>query len=194
MMEKSGKLFILADKAADLTILGIIWLLTSIPVITLGTSCTALYYAVVRSIRAGEGRPLKAYFRAWRQNVRQGCTATGIFMLAAAVLMLDGYLMQGRMGFWIVVSLWILLAAIGIYFFPLLSRFTLTLKQYFQVSVVMAISHALRTCLLLVTLALCIAVFWIFPFLLPVLAAFYTSYTVSVLEGIFREYMDPSKG
>lgn len=190
-MEKSGKLFAMADKAADLTILGIVWLLTSIPVITLGTSCTALYYAVAKSVRASEGRPVKEYFRAWRQNALQGCAATGLFLMAAALLMLDGYIMQGNVVFWIILSLFILLAAVGVYFFPVLSRFSLTLRQCFQVSVVMAISCAPKTCLLLLTLALCVAVFWIFPFLLPVLAAFYAYYTTFILEGIFREYTEP---
>lgn len=192
-MGKSGRLFILADKAADLTILGIVWLLTSIPVITLGTSCTALYYAVVKSVRDGEGKPLKKYFRAWRQNALQGCSATGIFIAAAALLMLDGYIMQEKWIFWIVVALLILLAAVGIYFFPVLSRFTLTLKQCFQVSVVLAVSYVSRTCLLLVTMVLCIAVFWIFPFLLPVLAALYAFYTAFILEEIFREYTEPQE-
>lgn len=190
-MEKSGKLFILADKAADLTILGIVWLLTSIPVITLGTSCTALYYAVAKSVRAKEGRPVKEYFRAWRQNALQGCAATGIFLLAGILLMLDGYIMQGKMTFWIIVCLWILFTAVGIYFFPVLSRFSLTMRQCFQVSAVLAVNYVPKTCLLMLTLVLCIAVFGIFPFLLPVLAAFYAFYATFILEGIFREYMEP---
>ena len=61
-MERKGRLFAVADRVADLILLGLVWSVTSVPLLTLGTSCTALYYAVSKSVRFGEGRPLKEYF------------------------------------------------------------------------------------------------------------------------------------
>ena len=71
-MERKGRLFAVADRVADLILLGLVWSVTSVPLLTLGTSCTALYYAVSKSVRFGEGKPLKEYFRAWKENALQG--------------------------------------------------------------------------------------------------------------------------
>ena len=43
---------------SDLILLNLLMLVTSIPVITIGASSTALFYAVTK-LRAGEGRPFK---------------------------------------------------------------------------------------------------------------------------------------
>ena len=190
-MEQRGKLFRMADQAADLTLLGIVWLLTSIPLLTLGTSCAALYDAAVRSVRSGEKGPLKAYFRAWKENAVQGSMATGIFMLLAGLLVLDGCIMKGTALFWVVMLLGIFLTAMGIYFFPILSRFRLSLGQCFRVSAAMAAGHIAGTGMLFGTWVLCGIVFLIYPFLLPVLAAFYAFYASFVLEKIFRTYIEP---
>ncbi len=187
-MERKGRLFAVADRVADLILLGLVWSVTSVPLLTLGTSCTALYYAVSKSVRFGEGRPLKEYFRAWKENVLQGCVATSIFLTVAVLLMVDGWIMRGKAVFWIILFLMLFLTVTGIYFFPVLSRFRVTVKQCFQVSMVMAVSHIFGTCLLLVTLFLCGLVFLIYPFLLPALAASYAFYTTFVLEKIFRTY------
>ena len=42
-------------KIGELVILSIIWFITSLPVITIGASTTALYYATVKSLRMGRG-------------------------------------------------------------------------------------------------------------------------------------------
>lgn len=190
-MDRKGRLFMMADKAADLTLLGMVWLLTSIPVLTVGTSCSALYYAAVKSVRLGEERLLRAYFRAWRENVMQGCMATGIFLLTAGLLVVDGRIMRGTAAYGIVLLLMLLLTATAVFFFPVLSRFHLSLGQCFRVSFVMVIGHMASTCMLLGTLLLCGLVFLLYPFLLPALAAFYAFYASFVLEKVFRTYIDP---
>ena len=71
-MEKKGRFFYFLDRAADLTILGFLWLVTSIPLVTVGTASAALYYAASKSVRFGEGKPVKAYFKSFKENWREG--------------------------------------------------------------------------------------------------------------------------
>lgn len=190
--ERSGKLYTLADKAADLTILGLLWMVTSLPIITFGTSCTALYYTVAKSIRYGKGKPVREYFRAWRGNAVQGCIITLFYLLFGGIILTIAKAAKGQGVFLIILVPVILLTSSGIYLFPLLSRFTLSVWKYFQVSVFFAIKYAPKTGLLLFTYLLCVLVFCIFPFLLPILISFYTLYSTYLIEGIFKEYIDPS--
>ena len=49
-------------KIGELVILSILWFVTSLPVITIGVSTTALYYAMVKSVRMDRGYFIKEYF------------------------------------------------------------------------------------------------------------------------------------
>jgi len=55
------------NQFADLVLLNILTLLCSIPIITIGASTTALYYAVDK-LQQNEGRLFRAYFRSFREN------------------------------------------------------------------------------------------------------------------------------
>lgn len=190
MEKKDGKLFHMADQAADLVLLGVIWFLTSLPVLTLGASCTALYYAVAKSVRGERGKPVREYVASWKRNAAQGCAASVIYLLFLAAVIVAG----GKFGsVGAVVFLLVLTAGSAVYFFPVLSRFTLSVTNCFRVSVFLMIRHFPQTILLLFTLALCTAVFLIFPFLLPVLVASYVFYSTFLLEKILKEYRNPEK-
>ena len=55
-------------KIGELVILSILWFFTSLPVITIGASTTALYYATAKSLRMDRGYFFKEYFKAWKDN------------------------------------------------------------------------------------------------------------------------------
>ena len=50
------------EKVWQLIVLNVLWLLCSLPVITLGASSAALYYGVVKCIRHERGRLVKSFF------------------------------------------------------------------------------------------------------------------------------------
>lgn len=187
-MENKGGLFQIADRGTDLAVLGILWFITSLPIITIGASSTALYYAASKSVRFGEGKPVKEYFRAWKANAVQGCVSTVIYLLAAGAAV-SAVMVTGKI--WLALIPATAAAGTAVYFFPVLSRFTLSAVQCFQVSVFLMVRYPIQTGSLLITLGLCGAVTGIFPFLLPVLYSFYTYYSTFYLEKIFREYMNP---
>ena len=68
-------------KIGYLWLLNILWVLTSLPVITIGASTTALFYACMK-LQGDEGYPTANYFRSFRENFRQ---ATIIWLIYAAV-------------------------------------------------------------------------------------------------------------
>lgn len=76
----NGKFYSFMTKVADLMILSVLWLFTSLPVITLGASSSALYYGVIKVVREESDRPTKAYFRAFRDNFKQSTWITGGFL------------------------------------------------------------------------------------------------------------------
>ena len=56
----------------DAFILHLLWLLCCLPVLTAGASTAALYYALIKDIRDEEGHYVRAFFKSFRTNLKQG--------------------------------------------------------------------------------------------------------------------------
>ncbi len=69
----------------DIVILHFLWLLTSLPILTIGASTTALYYTTMKCIRNGQGGEVKLIFKRYRENFKQA-TGIGDLALLAGVL------------------------------------------------------------------------------------------------------------
>ncbi len=86
-----GKLVTILSQIADLVILNLLWLLCSLPIVTIGASSAALYAVTLKMVRNEESYPFSSFWRAFKENFRQ---ATGIWagiLLAAALLYFDFY-------------------------------------------------------------------------------------------------------
>ena len=70
---------------ADLLLLNFLWLVTSLPIVTVGASTAALYRVAMDMHQQKGDRLLKRYFQAWKANWKQ---ATAIWIPSAAVLVL----------------------------------------------------------------------------------------------------------
>ena len=77
-------------KLGDLMMLSIIWLLCSLPLVTLGPACAALYHTVVRCIREHQPNSWSMFFRTFRDNLKVGAL-TSLVVLADADLRLRIY-------------------------------------------------------------------------------------------------------
>ena len=116
------------NRFADLMILNLLFLLTSIPIFTIGASLTALYSVCFRLGTDREGSTFRDYFAAFKENFRQ---ATALFLLLLLWLMGTGgaavifCFMAGWMHYLFVpfAVLFIVVVLVASYVFPLLSRF-----------------------------------------------------------------------
>lgn len=75
------------DKFVDCVLLNLFWIFSSLPIITIGASTTALYYTVVKALRNDHGSIRKEYWRAFRSNFKQ---ATAIWLFFVLLLLFLG--------------------------------------------------------------------------------------------------------
>lgn len=139
--QDSGVVSLLMD-FADLIIANALWLLTSLPLITLGASTSALY-SVVRT--PGETRysasVFKNYFRAFFRNFKTATLALLILLIPAAFaainffLALFGLLEQSIVGY--------VICGISILLFLFAWNFTFPLIAYFENGVLKTLGNAL---------------------------------------------------
>ena len=66
--------------------LNILWLLCSLPIVTIGPATTALYYTMLKVVSGDDSSTTSYFFHAFRQNFRQG-TILGIASVLTGLLL-----------------------------------------------------------------------------------------------------------
>ena len=74
-------------------LLNLLWLICSLPVITIGASTTALYYVCIKIIRGEEQYVIPMFFRSFRENFRQATQLWLILLPIGVLLGVDGYVL-----------------------------------------------------------------------------------------------------
>lgn len=142
-------------KIADLMVLNILFCVTSIPLITIGASWTALYSVTLKMVRDEEGSVSRSYFRSFRQNFRQATLLWLGVLVVLALLVLDIRVLNGMAGGTAPGLLRVgveILALLGImvlqYLFPSLARFEASLADRLKNACMMALAHLPKTALM----------------------------------------------
>ncbi len=73
------------NKSADLLVLNLLFLISCVPIVTIGAAITAMYAVNLRSVRYGDGYVFQNYTKAFMGNFKQA-TGAWLIMLAGWVL------------------------------------------------------------------------------------------------------------
>lgn len=185
------------SRAVDLVGLSMVWLLLSVPLVTLGPATAALYFAVVKCYRMGETRPYALFWRSFRENLKTGALATLPVLAGGAVLFLGWDIMHyaAAQGATLLYGAYcaalFLPAGAACWLFPLLGRFSFSLGGLYVTAMKLTIRHLPSTVVvvLLVQQLAAAALAHIWPlFFAPALAALLVSL---FYERIFPRYMPP---
>lgn len=135
------------SKVFDLIVLNIIFILTCIPVFTIGASLSALYDVSLKMVRKRDTYVIKGYFHAFVSNFKQS-TIIWIFCVFLFFFFQYDYMIitsQNSIGFQVVrilffMVLFILIAAF-FYIFPIASHFVCTIRQLIRNAFLMSLGH-----------------------------------------------------
>ena len=181
----------------DMVWVSLLWLITSLPVVTLGLSTTALWTVLLRlAENTLDGGVASAFFRVWRDQWRQalpvGLAFLGLFALVWADVTIC---VKAAPAGPVTVVLWtgsILLAVCAacaaVYAFPVLARFQVTARQLAHNVFILTIQHPLRTVGLLMLWLLALAAEWFLGFAGPILSGPALYLAAKMLSAEFHSY------
>ena len=78
---KKDKFFNFMNMFGDMFFLNVVFFVTSVPLITLGASFTALYSVTLKMVRKEEGKVVPSYFKAWKQNFIPATKAWAVILI-----------------------------------------------------------------------------------------------------------------
>ena len=190
-------LMITMTQITDCIFLSLFWLLGCFPVVTIGTSCAALYDAVYYGFRKGDKHCWQRFLHSFRSNWKAGLAPTVVllvlfFLLLRVVIGLWNAAVAGSIS-WMLFSggafVGILVLGILSLMGPVLSRFENSIGGLLKNTLLLALANLPGTVVLgfvhAVTIFLC-ARFVVPLFFLPALSALISTLFV---EPMFRPFM-----
>ncbi len=150
-------IFQFLSRLADILLLNIIFLITCIPVVTIGAAWTALSYMTLKMVRNEESYIVRGYFKSFKQNFKQSTIMWLIVLVFLFLLFLDfqilnametasSFLRAIRVGIWTVCILALMVLT---YLFPLVAKFYNTIKNTFFNAFLMSIRHLPQTLIMI---------------------------------------------
>ena len=186
-----GPLFKIANLIADIIVLGLLWFVCSIPVVTIGASTTAVYYVMTRRVSDRETYILKDFFSSFKSNF---LLATGAFiplflaLCSTAIVLLEIVVFTGY-PLIIYFALFIEAVLLSVFIYPILARFDVNYKTLYKYAFFMSHRHLLTTLLCVAALlALVIIVFYSNGFFLIFAPGTYFYLTSLLFVQRFKKY------
>lgn len=185
------------NRIFDCVCLSFLWIVFSIPVITMGAASTALYYTVNKVFREEEGGLLKSFWRSFKSNFLQTFPVWLVFLVVYIVFLMNGYygyaffandVMPGGILIVLIVVAAILLTWSG-YIFPYIARFENTTRETLKNCAYLMVRHLPWSLALLAILLGSMVLFFLVPFGLAFAPAVWGWTSNLVLERIFAKYI-----
>lgn len=173
MFSLDGKFFKALIKIGDFLILGVLGVVFSLPIVTLGGSLTAMFYAGMKLTKDEESYVFKDFWRSFKMNVFQGFFIELILVALAALMVLniDICMQWGDneggiipvLFVYVMIGMLLVLAGVTIYAFPLLAKFNNTVIGTVKNGLLLCMKHIPQTFVML----LCTVVIGYFTYNMP---------------------------
>lgn len=181
----------------NVILLSVLLLACSIPVVTIGPACCAAYYAASKSIRRHNGTLAREFFRAFRENLRQGILFGLGYLVVLIFLLLDCAYFYGNENagslelLYLFYGLIVVVIAHMHYAFPILSRFSQPIFQHFRMATILTFRHILSSILLLLLFAATVVGVYFMPWGILVFPGLCVYAQTFPMEKILRGCMPP---
>ncbi len=195
-----GKLYRFLVKFWNIIWIGILWIVFSLPVFTIGAASSAAYYAMIKAVRKGFDRPTHDFWKSFRENFKQGSILTLIYGMIGALFVFAFLFYYHQPGDLALGMRWLFLVLLAVYAsaatlcFIWLSRFVITTGRAITYPMMLAMLHPKQTFGLIVFwIASAVILYWTyntpaFLFLLLFLPGFKCYADTFVTEALLIKY------
>lgn len=173
IFDSEGKLMTFLDGFADVMVLAILWVICSLPIITVGASTTAFYSVMMKLVVGEESYVVRSFFKAFKENFKISTIVWLIMGTIGGLVCTSLYIVfnSSKVGSKLFYALPFYLLVLIIYtmtinfVFPYIAKFYDTVKRTLMISLIFSTRHFLQSILLII---IDVAIF-IFAFKIPAL-------------------------
>ncbi|MCP1102339.1 putative membrane protein YesL [Aequitasia blattaphilus] len=193
----------ISGKILDLIKLNLLFIVSCIPIITIGASTTALYYNLLKMVRDEESYLFRDYKKSFKENFLQATTVWMVLLLALIIIYnnlgfvgkITGY---GSIIGYMLLALLAGVAVVILYVFPLIARYQNTSRQMIRNAFVLAFTNLKTTVLIVLSCVmaplLVIADYKLFPYYILYMILIGVSGPAYLSSILFRKMFDRLEG
>ena len=138
LLNEDNVVHVFLNKLGDIVIANLLFILCSIPVITIGPALTALYHCMMRTVKGNNNGTTRTFFRAFKENFKQSLIVWLLILVAGIMLVLNlRFLLHANgsaanMLFYLTIGVLTLLVIFSLYIFPVIATFANRLRSALQ--------------------------------------------------------------
>ena len=196
LFDVDGPLVTFLTKTGELIILSLMWILTCLPVVTIGAASAALYNTVVMSVRKGIGYPVRSYLKNFRSFFKRGLAVTIPLIIWTLLLILFNVyaahveVSLSTFAAKMLVICVIVTLSVTVYLFPIISDFGVSAGRAGLMAFIISGRHFVVTLMHIAAIGgLVYLAFYVLPifslFVLPGILCFLSSIP---MENVLRKY------
>lgn len=145
----------------DIILLNLLWILTSLPIITIGASTTALYSMTLKMVVDEEGGIIKCYFKAWKENFKKSTILWMLLMVWGILLgtdyfIISRFLIFGRVFLILSGIVWLFYIMEVVFAFPLLATFENSIINTMKNAILIPVAHLPQAIFVLLMTGSCV--------------------------------------
>lgn len=197
IFDMDNPFFSCINKIIDYVFISFLWIVCSIPIVTIGASTTALYYTTNKVIRNERGEILSEFVRCFRSSFKQATCFWCSLLFLWGIIYIDIKVVVKMLGEGVIrnmyqslfYGLFILSTFSMLYIFPYIARFMATNKMVVVNSFFFIYRHILKTILVTAIFVGVILLCLLFPICIFFMPCVWAHILSSILERIFERYM-----
>lgn len=177
----------------NVLLLSVLWLFCSLPVVTIGASATAAYYAAAKVIRHKTGSILPEFFSSFRSNFRQSVGLTIVFLFVFLIVAAECVLIYFDSAYPLAMLYLFYAMAAAVYMFSVylwacLSRFSRSSGALIRMSAVLVFRHLATTVLIVLLHAVTAVAIFLMPWGLLVFPGICLYVQTYLMEKVLLQY------
>ena len=173
---------------SNLVLLNLLWIICSIPIVTMGAATAAMYHVIFLYITNQDDAVIKPFLRAMASTLKQATAVWLLHLLCGGMLVAEAFYLtsESTIGLKLLFAAVVLLfLGIGNYFYPLVGRYQTTGKKALWNSLALALKHPGTTLLLAGVQVAIMAVLLLSPVFAWKTAIFWTLIGFSLIAYLF---------
>lgn len=186
-------------KFFDCICLSLLWLLFSLPVVTMGASSAALYTTTYKYLRKGEGHLWKTFWSAFRGNLKRSTIVWLVALAVMALLVVDALVFRtweingnplGKI-YWVVLVLCCIAITWSVYLSAYAARFDGSAKDVLRFGFILMVAHPIKALGVFLPILCGAMLLIIAPAMIALVPAAVCWLNSVILEQVFLLHMRP---
>lgn len=196
LFNPENKFWNFVAKLTDVAVMSILWLICSLPIITIGASTASFYSFTMELVSDTEGKVVQSFFAGFKRCFKKATLIWLAQLAGSAFLAYDlwacwqYFTLTGSIVSLVCLSVSacvaIVFVSLFLYIYPILAVYDFNLKKLFTDSAIMAIANLHVTVTLFVLIAAALAAFYYISGLFFFWIGYYIFFASYFITGIFR--------